>query len=128
MNNSIIDLVIRIKNGYLGKKDKIESPYSKLREEVLKKLAALGYIQGYQVEKGKIKKISIELMYEGDQAVFTDLKIYSKPGRKWYVTVKDIKPVLAGLGASILSTPKGILTNQEAKKEHTGGELLFEIW
>lgn len=128
MNNSIIDLVIRIKNGYMAAKDKIESPHSVFKAEILKKLKALNYIKDYRVEGDKIKNISIVLLYKQGQAIFTDVKIYSKPGRKWYVAAKELKPVLGGLGVSILSTPVGILTNNEAKKKNIGGELLFDIW
>lgn len=128
MNNPGIDLVIRIKNGYMSKKEKITSPYSTFREEILKKLKNLGYIKSFDIVKGNIKSFEIELLYEDGEPVFTDAKIYSTPGRRWYVTVKQLRPVLGGLGVSILSTPKGILTNNEAKKIGTGGELLFDIW
>ncbi len=130
MNNTIIDLVIRIKNGYIANRESIECPYSKLREEVLKKLTALKFIKGYRIDKSvKFHKFVIELSYEENgMAVLTDVKIYSKPGRRWYVPAKKIKSVFGGLGASILSTPKGILTNREAIKQKIGGELLFEVW
>lgn len=129
MNNTIIDLIIRIKNGYIANRESIECPYSKLREEVLKKLAALKFIKGYKIDKSvTFHKFIIELKYENGIAALTDVKIYSKPGRRWYVPAKKISQVFGGLGASILSTPKGILTNKEARKEQTGGELLFEVW
>lgn len=129
MNNTIIDLVIRIKNGYLANRQSVECPYSKLREEVLKKLAALGFIKSYRIDKSvAFNKFIIELKYEGGVAALTDVKIYSKPGRRWYVPAKKINKVFGGLGASVLSTPKGILTDQEARQEKTGGELLFDVW
>jgi small subunit ribosomal protein S8 len=128
MSNTI-DLIIRIKNGYIAERESIESPYTKMHEEVLKKLAGLKFIKGYKTEKdGAFKKFVIELRYEDGQPALTDVKIYSKPGRRWYVPSKNIKRVFGGMGASILSTPKGILTNSEAVKEKTGGELLFEVW
>lgn len=126
--NPVIDLIIRIKNGYLARRDIIESPYSKFRGEVLKKLVGLGYVKTFKVSTDKIKSMKITLSYEEGVAAFTDVKIYSTPGRKWYVTAKDLKPVLGGLGFSILSTPQGILTNIEARKQKVGGELLFDIW
>ena len=130
MNNSIIDLIIRIKNGYLAKKEHIESPYSSFQEEVLKKLVSLGFVKEYQVEvqNQKTKQLKIELLYEAGAPTFTDVKIYSTPGRRWYVSAKDLKPVLGGFGAAIVSTAKGVMTNSEAKKVNLGGELLFEIW
>ncbi len=123
----ISDLVIRIKNGYMADKFRISSPYSKFREQVLKKLAALGYVQSYSVSGDVKKTITIELVAD-DSARFTDVQPVSTPGQRMYVAADDLKPVMSGLGYAILSTPKGIMTNIEAKKAHTGGELLFRIW
>lgn len=129
MNNGIIDLVIRIKNGYLVKREEISSPHSKMKEQVLKKLKALGFIADYKVETTGVKKeITIVLKYKQGEPVFTDVTIRSKPGQRWYITVNDIKPVLSGMGYMIISTSKGLQTNVEAKKSKLGGELLFEIW
>ncbi len=127
--SSPIDLIIRIKNGYIAGKETVESPYSKLREEILKKLKALKFIADYKIEKGKkFNQLVIELRYEAGEPALSDVKIYSKPGRRWYVPAKKVTSVFGGLGAAILSTPQGILTNQEATKAKTGGELLFEVW
>ncbi len=126
--NTYIDLIIRIKNGYLARKEVVESPHSKFKVEILKKLQALKLVKGYKVSGGKIKKIEIELLYEDGQPAFSDLKIYSRPGRRWYVNVKSLKPLRGGLASAFLSTPKGVLTNTEAKKVGVGGELLFEVW
>lgn len=126
--NAITDLVIRIKNGYMAKKESIESPLSSYREEILKKLVKLGYIQGYQVRGDVIKSCEIGLIYKDGQPAMTDVKIYSKPGRRWYTKASKLKPVLGGMGYSFLSTPEGIMTNVEAKKKRVGGELLFDIW
>lgn len=128
MNNSIIDLIIRIKNGYLAKKEVIHSPYSVFKINILKKLLQLKFIKNFKVEEDKNKLISIELNYNNGIANFTDVKIFSKPGRRYYVSYRDLKPVLSGYGFSIISTSKGIKTDKEAKKEKLGGELLFNIW
>lgn len=128
MSNSIIDLIIRIKNGYAARRETISSPYSKFKEEVLKKLSTLGYIKQYSVEGDIIKTFTITLDYQNGAPAVTDVKLFSKPGRRWYTASKNIKCVLGGLGVSILSTPQGILTNKEARKTQIGGELLFEIW
>jgi len=128
MENSIIDLIIRIKNGYMAKKETIESPYSKYKEAVLKKLISLKSIKGYEV-KGEIKKnMTIDLVYEEGKPAISDVKIYSKPGMRLYISYKNLKPVLSGFGYSILSTSKGIMTDKEAKKTKLGGELLFSFW
>ena len=126
--SAYIDLIIRIKNGYMAKKEVIESPHSKFKEEILKKLKTLNLIKGFKVSGDKVKKIEIELLYDQGQPAINSVRIYSSPGRRWYVHAKSLKPVRGGLAWTILSTPKGVLTNLEAKKENVGGELLFEVW
>jgi len=129
MENSINDLIIRIKNGYLAQKEQVVSSYSKFKEAVLKKLAELKFIKDYQVEEeGSFKKLIINLSYQNKVPALTDVQIFSKPGRRYYVSYKDLKPVMSGYGYSILSTPKGIVTNKEARLKKLGGELLFNIW
>lgn len=112
----------------MSKKEVIYSPYSKFRHEVLKKLKDLGYVEDFKVSEGEIKNIEIKLSYKKNETIFTDVKIFSKPGRRFYVSYKDLKPVMSGYGYSILSTPAGILTNKEARMKKMGGELLFQIW
>ena len=128
MGSPITDLVIRIKNGYLARRELIEAPYSTMRVEVLKKLKDLGYLKEFNIEGDKVKKINITLEYKSGVPAVTDVKIYSKPGSRWYVRSKDLRPVLGNLGVSLLSTPNGVLTNREAKSQNIGGELLFDIW
>src|SRR3990167_8147029 len=125
MNYSIGDLIIRIKNGYLVHKESISTPHSRFREDVLKKLKALGYIKDYRVKGDKVKTVDVKLVYNDGVSAITDVKLHSSPGRRWYRSAKDIKPVLGGLGVAIVSTSKGILTNKETKKFKIGGELLF---
>lgn len=128
MQNSVVDLIIRIKNGYMARKETIVAPYSKFAEEVLKKLKTLGYVGEYKIEGDLKKIITIDLIFKKDETPFTDVAIFSKPGRRYYVSYRDLKPVVSGFGYSILSTPVGILTDKEAKLKKTGGELLFNIW
>lgn len=128
MENSIIDLIIRIKNGYMAKKESIVSPHSKYKETILKKLLSLKSIKSYKVSGETKKNILIDLSYEEDKPAINEVKIYSKPGMRLYVSYKNLKPILSGFGYSILSTSKGIMTNQEAKKAKLGGELLFSFW
>jgi len=127
MGNSFIDLIIRIKNGYLARKEKVEVLSSNFNLRILKKLKELKYIKDYS-EKEDGKKIEVELLYNNNQKALTDVKIHSKMGRRIYRGYRELKPVLNGLGFSIISTSKGILTNLEAKKLKVGGELLFDIW
>lgn len=128
MNDPIIDLIIRIKNAYMTKNESLVMPHSSYREAVLKKLQEMKYIKSYSVEGDVIKTIEIELSYTKGVPALTDVKLVSKPGKREYVSYKDLKSVMNGMGVSFLSTPKGILTNHEARKAKLGGELLFMIW
>jgi len=128
MENGIIDLLVRIKNGYMNRRDSIESPYSSFREAMLNKLKELGYISGFAVEGEIIKKITIDLVYREREPALTDVVVVSKPGKRIYIPYRKLKPVLNNYGYAILSTPKGIKTNKEAVREKLGGELLFNIW
>lgn len=112
----------------MAKKETINAPYSKFSEEVLKKLKTLGYVGEYSIDKEAIKTMTINLVYGKDGTAFTDVAVFSKPGRRYYVSYRDLKPVVSGFGYSILSTPVGILTDREAKVKKMGGELLFKIW
>lgn len=125
---TVADLVIRIKNGYMAEKESIMVPFSKLNESILAKLKKLNYIGDYSVEGDVVKNVTVMLKYDDGVSAFTDVKIFSTPGRRWYTTYHEIKPVLGGLGQAIISSSKGILTGNEAKKERVGGELLFHIW
>ncbi|MBI2051530.1 30S ribosomal protein S8 [Candidatus Roizmanbacteria bacterium] len=130
MGNACIDLLIRIKNGYLARKERVKSPHSRFKEEVVKKLIQLGYAKSHKIsQEGGKKNLEIELLYLDGKPSFTDVKFFSKPGRRWYVSYKEIpQKVRGGFGSLVLSTPYGVLTNIEAKKGKAGGELLFEIW
>ena len=123
------DLLIRIKNGYRASRDSIEASYSKSNEEVLKKLEKLGFIKKYETkEEGGKKYFVIELLYKDKESALTEVKLFSKPGRRWYITVNELRPVQDGMGYAIISTSQGVLTHIEAKKKKVGGELLFHIW
>jgi len=129
MENSIIDLIIRIKNSYLAGQEVLVSPYSRFKEEVLKKLVELGFVKNYEIEGEKIKSLIIKLVYnDKGQAALRGVKLFSRPSRRIYVSYKELKPVMSGIGYAIISTPKGLMTNKEAKKVKVGGELLFHIW
>lgn len=112
----------------MAKKETVEVIFSKLAETILKKLVNLKYIKGYKVEGDMKKKIIVTLSYNEEVSVVTGIEIVSRPGQRVYVSYKELRPVLSGMGYSILSTPKGIMTNIEARKNKLGGELLFKIW
>jgi len=112
----------------MTKNESLEMPHSSYREAVLKKLQDLRYIKSYSVEGDIVKTIEVELIYTKGAPALTDIKLVSKPGKREYVSYRDLKSVMNGMGVSFLSTPKGILTNREARKAKLGGELLFLIW
>jgi len=122
------DLMIRIKNGYMVRRLSVDCLYSRFSQALLDKLQQLGYIQSYSLGKDSKKTITVELRYNNGRPALTDVKIFSKPGQRRYLTKKKLKPVLNNLGHAILSSSLGIVTNHEARKKHVGGEILFEIW
>ena len=125
---TVADFIIRIKNGYMAKREDVTVIYSKLNESMLAKLKVLNYIEGYGITGDVKKNITIHLRYEDGVPAITDVKIFSTPGRRWYATYKDVRPVLGGMGTALISTSKGVMTVAEVKKHRIGGELLFEIW
>jgi len=125
---SVIDLIIRIKNGYMAKREQVDSPYSKYRESVVRKLKELGYIEDYRIEGEIIRTIQIDLRYVDGTPAITDVKIFSTSGRRMYKPYSEIGSVKGGMGNALISSSKGIVTDREAKKQQVGGELLFHIW
>ena len=125
------DMIIRLKNaGVVGKKQ-VEMPYSKLRHAIADKLVAAGYIEKaeQQGKKDKVQKsLVVTLKYDDGRHRIDGVKRISKPGRRLYTKVADIHRVKFGKGHMLLSTPAGILTNEEAKTQNVGGEQLFIIW
>jgi len=129
MTSLIIDLVIRIKNGYMAEKPTIACRYSMLNTNVLTLLKREKYIKDFSIqEDGPKKDITIELLYPNNKPALRGVKILSKPGRRTYNRLQDMRPVLGGLGMSVLSTSKGIMSDREARTSKMGGEILFQIW
>jgi len=126
----IADLLTRIRNAARAKHPRVDLPSSKLKVEVARILKDEGYLSNYKVveEKGK-KTLRVFLRYTPDRrSVITDLKRVSRPGSRRYVGKAGIRPVVGGMGVSILSTPRGLMTGQSARKAGLGGELLCEVW
>ena len=129
VSDPISDFIIQLKNAALVQKESVVLPYSKLKFAVAEKLKERGYLASVEKRGKKARKLlEVELTYESGKARISDVVRVSKPGRRMYFPVSAIRPVRFGKGALILSTPKGILTGEEAKKEHVGGEALFKIW
>lgn len=130
VTDPIADLLARIRNAQTAKHDTVSIPHSKLKQGLVKVLHDEGYVGPFRiVEEDGRKKIQITLRYTGKkQVILSHLDRASKPGRRFYVGYKDLKPIRSGLGVAILSTPKGILTDRQARDEKVGGELLCRIW
>ena len=125
MSDPLGDLLTRIRNGQQAKLATIASPNSRLRRSVLDVLKREGYIRGYNAVD---RDISIELKYSEGQPAIRTIKRVSTPGRRVYSSVQDLRLVHNGLGVTILSTPHGVMTDHEARKENVGGELLCEVF
>ncbi len=131
MTDPIADLLTRIRNAQTARLDTVLVPFSKLKQGLVKVLYEEGYVGPYRVIEGEggRKSLSISVRYTGKkQALISGLVRGSKPGRRFYVGYRKIRPVRSGFGLSILSTPKGILTDRQAKEEKVGGELLCSVW
>ena len=130
MTDPISDMLTRIRNGLQARKSVVASPASKSRQRVLDVLEREGYIRGYSREEqdGNKASLSIELKYnEGDPVIRTLIRV-SKPGRRVYSSVQDLPRVHNGLGISIVSTPKGVLSDAEARESNVGGEILCTVF
>src|SRR5271167_185329 len=126
----IADLLTRIRNGARARHPRVDMPSSKLKIEITRILKDEGYVANYKVveEKGK-KTLRVFLRYTPERlSVITNLKRVSRPGSRRYIGKTGIRPVVGGMGISILSTPRGLMTGQSARKEGVGGEHLCEVW
>jgi len=127
-------MLTRIKNAYLARHQAVEIPYSKIKEKIAAILTKEGYIKKFKIQsagrrtKSKIKKIVCGLQYKSGEPVLDDLKRISKPGRRVYVRWSKIPRSLSGYGITIVSTAKGLMVGQEAKKKKLGGEVICQVW
>ena len=129
MNDPLGDLLSRIRNAQLRSKSKVISPNSKLRESVLDVLKSEGYIRGYTVvEREGRSEIEIELKYFDGEPVIREIERISKPGRRVYTSVKNMRRINNGLGVAIVSTPKGVMADHDAREANVGGEILCTVF
>jgi small subunit ribosomal protein S8 len=126
--DQIANMLISIKNGGAVKKATVTVPHSKMKEAIAVLLKEEGYIKTFHVEGDVKKTLVIVLEYKGAHPRVSDVKRVSKSSKRVYTGVKDISSVKYGHGFSVLSTPKGIMTDKLARKEMVGGEILFTIW
>src|SRR4029078_5294770 len=129
MNDSLGDLLTRIRNAQMRNKSKVSSPSSKLRESVLAVLKSEGYIRGYSVtEREGRSELDIELKYFEGEPVIREIERISKPGRRVYTSVKNLPRINNGLAVAVVSTPKGVMADHEAREANVGGEILFTVF
>ena len=129
LTDPIGDMLTRIRNGQRARKDSVLSPASKLRVRVLDVLQREGYIRGYSEEEmGPAKGIRIELKYFEGQPAIKHVARVSKPGRRVYSGSQELPRVMNGLGITIVSTPRGVLSDAEAREQNVGGEVLAEVF
>jgi small subunit ribosomal protein S8 len=129
MTDQLGDMLSRIRNAQMRKKSKVSTPGSKLRANVLDVLQAEGYIRGYStVEQNGQSEFEIELKYYDGEPVIRDIERISKPGRRVYASVRNLPRVMNGLGLSILSTPQGVMSDNEARDKNIGGEVLCRVF
>lgn len=130
VNDPLSDMIARIKNAAMRQRSTVRTPASKLRAHVLDVLKDEGYIRGYEVVEtpGEFPQFEIELKYFDGQPVIAEISRVSKPGRRVYSSIKDLKPIKNGLGISILSTPKGVMSDNAAREANVGGEVLCRVY
>ena len=129
MTDPLGDMLTRIRNGQQARKDSVVSPASKLRVRVLDVLQREGYIRGYSEEAlGRHAGLRIELKYFEGQPAIKHIARISKPGRRVYSGSQDLPRVRNGLGITIVSTPRGVLSDNEARDQNVGGEVLAEVF
>ena len=129
MSDVIADMLTRIRNANSAKHETVDVPASNLKKAIADILVAEGFVKGYDiVEDGKQGIIRITLKYKNKQRVIQGLKRVSKPGLRVYSNCEDMPKAMNALGIAIVSTPKGIMTDKQARKENVGGEVLAFVW
>ena len=134
MTDPIADMLTRLRNAVSAKHTRVDMPASRLKADIARILQDEGYIQGFKLlddanGAGPVKTLRVFLKYTSDRRpVITGLRRVSRPGSRRYLSVDEIRPVVGGLGISIMTTPRGVMTGRLARKERLGGEILCEVW
>ena len=127
MNDTISDLLTRIRNGQMSNKKSISVPYSKMKESICKVMLDEGYIEGYTSDEGKIRTLVVDLKYFEGKPVIDYIKRVSRPGLRIYKSSDEIPLVKNGLGICIISTSQGLMTGKSAREKKCGGEIICYI-
>ena len=129
LSDPIADFLTRLRNANCASKVEVLVPYSKIKAELARILKEEGYIANYEIETGgQFPQIKVQNKILNRTSAITGLRRISKPGLRRYVGASEVPRVLGGMGIAILSTPRGLLTGREAKKQNVGGELLAYVW
>ena len=128
LTDPISDFLTRFKNAARAGNEEFTAPYSRIKADIAKILQEEGYIWNFEVVTGERTELKVKPKFIDGRPVLTDLKRVSKPGRRQYVGAGEVPRVMSGLGISILSTPKGVLSGGSAKRQNVGGELLATVW
>lgn len=129
----IADMLAQIMNAQAVNKESATLPFSKMKFDIANIMKASGYLSGVERKKKKTKKseqelLSVTLKYDEHGPAISGVKLISRPSRRMYIKAGQIKPVRSGYGIAVISTPKGVMSSKEARKQKLGGEILFEIW
>jgi small subunit ribosomal protein S8 len=130
MSDPLGDMLTRIRNGQQARMSSVVSPASNLRAHVLDVLQKEGYIRGYSLleKRPGVAELTIELKYYEGEPVIREITRVSRPGRRVYSKIKDLRQIYDGLGVAILSTPRGVLSDQDAREQNVGGEVLCHVF
>ena len=130
MTDPIADLATRVRNGLIAERSEISVPHSRLKAGICEVLKREGFIEDFTVEAGHVQGlIKVRLKYGPDgEVVIRSIQRVSKPGRRIYHRLPEVRPVLKGMGITILTTNQGVLSDREAREQRVGGEPLLEVW
>ncbi|HYI99636.1 MAG TPA: 30S ribosomal protein S8 [Thermoleophilaceae bacterium] len=130
LNDPIADFLTRVRNGLQADHDAVVMPHSTFKTELARILSEQGYIEGYSVEPGRVgQQLRVTLKYtENRDPVISGMQRVSKPGRRTYVGAGDVPKVQGGMGTTIVSTSRGVMTGHDARKAGVGGELVAKVW
>ncbi len=128
LTDPISDFLTRFKNACRAGNEEFTAPYSKIKADIARILQEEGYLWNYEVVTGTRTELKLKPKFVDGRSVLTDLKRVSRPGRRHYVGANEVPRVMSGLGISILSTSKGVMSGGSARKQNLGGELLANVW
>ena len=128
VTDPISDFIIRLQNASRTNKESVSLPFSKMKLAIAEVLAKEGYLSGVEGKSKTGNTLSVDLKYKNGKPVISGVKRISKPSRRMYMSVKELRPVKRGFGLLVLSTPAGVITGKQAREQKVGGEALFEIW